>query len=133
MASLAGRAGAETVAFALMSAGSPASRRPGRVSRQVERAEERKGAKPDDPAQPGRLEKVGSVFVLAVSLGFTLVARFNDVRAFKAVVTPSLYCWLLLCLLCTVGVYLTGRARRAGLAVPRHFRLALLPESPVGC
>jgi hypothetical protein len=69
---------------------------------------------------------VGAICILVASFGLSLLAAFNDLRSFEAVATPSLYCWLVLCGVCTAGIVLSVRARRAGLVVPWHFRIALL-------
>lgn len=73
-----------------------------------------------------REEPIIAIVASLVALGFALVARLNDVRAFEAIATPGLYCWLALCAICTFGVLLTTQARRLGARVPWHFRASLL-------
>jgi hypothetical protein len=106
-----------------------------RVSRQVERAEKRKALKgrkdgkaglQGRSAQKGRGETVGAIAILVISVGFSIAALISDARAFWAVDTPSYYCWLALSALCTVGIVLTVRARRANFPVPLYFRLLLV-------
>lgn len=96
-----------------------------RVSRQQRRQEERKGVRRDDASGSGSWAWIVALAVSLVSVGASLIARFNDARAFAAIDTPSLYCWLGLSLLCTGGVVLVVRARRRGIRVPTYFQLAL--------
>jgi hypothetical protein len=97
-------------------------------SRQVRRAAERAGVDTSKRTAPpwGWVETGAAILVLVGSIGLSLAAWIEDARAFLAIATPSLYCWLALCLLSGVGVALTLRARWTGISVPVYFRLALL-------
>jgi hypothetical protein len=73
----------------------------------------------------GRGEEVVAIVAGLGLLALSSIAWANDLRAFEAVATPGLYCWMLLCIVCAVGMVVTARARRAGMHVPWYFRAAL--------
>jgi hypothetical protein len=56
--------------------------------------------------------QVGVVLILAIApIALSAIAALNDVRAFTAVATPGLYCWLALCVVCTLGMLVSARTR----------------------
>lgn len=69
---------------------------------------------------------VGTLGVALFAWGLNLLALVTDIQAFKAIATPILVCWLVLCSVCATGVWLTVHARRRGVHVPLYFRALLV-------
>jgi hypothetical protein len=100
---------------------------PRQFSRQLKRSTKRsKHSVPKYSLHWSWVEAGTAILIFLASLGFSLTAWIEDARAFLAIATPSLYCWLTLCLLCVVGVVLAVLARWAGTPAPLYLRLALL-------
>lgn len=66
-----------------------------------------------------------AAMVFAGSIGLTAVAGISDLAAFTAVATPAVYAWLVLCLVCALGMAMLGHSQHMGRDVPRHLRIAL--------
>lgn len=111
-----------------MGGGKFAGRRP---SRQVRRAEARREFS-SHPPPVGRPEVIIAVCAALAASLVNLVAFVADVRAFEAVATPTLVCWLILCLICSAGLLLLVKMRRSGLKVPFYFRALLVLGALMG-
>jgi hypothetical protein len=70
--------------------------------------------------------------VLVVTVVLAAVASVNDYTALKAIVGPGWYCWLVLSVICVLGVVLVFRWRRRGVDVPLYFRIVLLIGATCG-
>lgn len=98
-------------------------------SRQVRRAEARaarlQAEASSHPAPAPWWEVIYAGTVVTVSVSLFLIAAASDENALKAVTNFGWYCWLILCAISAVGVFLTFLARRKGVSVPFYFRLVL--------
>jgi hypothetical protein len=92
----------------------------------VRRAKERRREFGSHPPPVGRPEIFTALCAALVVSALNLLAVVTDLQAFDAIATPLLFCWLALCLLCSVGLLLTVGARRRGFDVPLYFRLLLV-------
>lgn len=94
-------------------------------SRQARRARERREFS-SHPRPVGRPEIIIAVGAVLIASALNLLAFVTDLQAFDAVATPLLFCWLALCLLCSMGLLLAVGARRIGFDIPVYFRVLLV-------
>ncbi|HEX5592131.1 MAG TPA: pentapeptide repeat-containing protein [Solirubrobacterales bacterium] len=77
------------------------------------------------PAPTPWWEVAYGVILLTSTVGLSLIAAASNLTALRAVTNVGWYCWLLLCSLSAVGIFLAFLVERRGLHVPLYCSLVL--------